>query len=371
MPTQEELNAAQAELNIANDNYAQLANRYNQYQKLFQEYAKSSPEIQNKAANAMWRALEDFYQIQEKMRTAEDRIAVAQNAVNSYNELLAQQPVQQTITRNGYNSGRNIPPTNNLDWRRDTPETINDVDNREWIPVYNDKWEIVWEQRITPDYQIWAREISRPSSFTGRKAIQPTQSATNETWEDIYNAGGWNEFKKWFNNALVDDLVLPVASAFGASDDTLWILSELKMPATEREKASKYYAYWWWGKDAADAYLQYAAMKWLTSIPKLVSWAKWAGNTYTVANSSRWIYNRPGARETVNRAWSNYSPAYLNRTTSAIKQTPKISTTPSTSSASSFRTLTPTQTNNFWRYADAHQNEPILSTVRNFTNWYL
>lgn len=111
MPTQEDINAANVELQIANDNYAQLADRYNKYQELFQTYAKSSPEIQDRAADAMWRALEDFYQIEEKMRVAEDRINLAQGVVNDYNNIIAQQPVQQTVTRNGYNSGRNISPT--------------------------------------------------------------------------------------------------------------------------------------------------------------------------------------------------------------------------------------------------------------------
>lgn len=98
MPTQEELNAAQVELDIANDNYAQLADRYNKYQQLFQTYASSSPEIQNRAADAMWRALEDYYQTQEKMRAAEERIAQAQNTINSYNEIIANQPAAQPTT---------------------------------------------------------------------------------------------------------------------------------------------------------------------------------------------------------------------------------------------------------------------------------
>jgi len=109
MPTQEDINAANVELQIANDNYAQLADRYNKYQELFQTYAKSSPEVQDRAADAMWRALEDFYQIEEKMRTAEDRINLAQSVVNNYNNIITQQPVQQTVARSNYNSGRNIP----------------------------------------------------------------------------------------------------------------------------------------------------------------------------------------------------------------------------------------------------------------------
>lgn len=111
MPTQEELNAAQVELDIANDNYAALADRYNKYQKLFQEYANASPEIQERAKEAMGYALEDFYQTQEKMRTAEDRIAVAQNALNNYNSIIASQPVQQTVTSQPTARRRIINPT--------------------------------------------------------------------------------------------------------------------------------------------------------------------------------------------------------------------------------------------------------------------
>lgn len=207
MPTQEELNAAQVELDIANDNYAALADRYNRYQKLFQEYANSSPEIKQRATEAMWRALEDYYQLQDKMRAAEDRIAVAQNTVNSYNELLAQQPVAQPVNRW---SRRKVNPnnyfwwdwwTNNWgtltspDWQTivypdgsiqfwvDQP--IANQDNTQpiieeaetfivpskstswfqvrewWNPVYNNKWEIVWEQRVsTPSFQV--REWWKP-----------------------------------------------------------------------------------------------------------------------------------------------------------------------------------------------------------------
>ena len=53
MPTQEELNAAQMELDIANDNYAAMANRYNKFQDLFKAYAKASPEMQDKAAESI------------------------------------------------------------------------------------------------------------------------------------------------------------------------------------------------------------------------------------------------------------------------------------------------------------------------------
>ena len=49
MPTQEQINEANVELQIANDNYAALANRYNQYKNVFQSYANASPETQARA----------------------------------------------------------------------------------------------------------------------------------------------------------------------------------------------------------------------------------------------------------------------------------------------------------------------------------
>lgn len=96
MPTQEELNAAQMELDIANDNYAAMANRYNKFQDLFKAYAKASPEMQDKAAESIWYALEEFYKLQQDMYAAEDRIQQAQNKWNNYNEIMANQPQQTT-----------------------------------------------------------------------------------------------------------------------------------------------------------------------------------------------------------------------------------------------------------------------------------
>lgn len=96
MPTQEELNAAQMELDIANDNYAAMANRYNKFQDLFKAYAKASPEMQDKAAESIWYALEEFYKLQQDMYAAEDRIQQAQNKWNNYNEIMAKQPQQTT-----------------------------------------------------------------------------------------------------------------------------------------------------------------------------------------------------------------------------------------------------------------------------------
>lgn len=268
MPTQEDINAANVELEIANDNYAALANKYNRYRQTFEAYANATPEQQQKAGWIIKDALNQYEQLRLDMYAAEDRIQQAQNRVNDINAAIA---AAQVAPRWGGTRRRVV-------------------------------------------------AVERPELVQHNNALRSSAvSTTPETWEDIYNSWWWNEFKKWFNNAVVDDLVLPVASALWASDDKLWILSELKIPATEREMASKYYAYWGFGKDAADAYLQYATMKWLETIPELVGWTKAVDTAYTVANSWRWIYNTPTAWQAVNRAWSNYSPAYLWRWVQALR----------------------------------------------------
>lgn len=94
MPTQEQINAAQMELDIANDNYAKLADKYNRYQRIFQSYANATPEQQERAKTAMQAALKDYQQLRLDMYATEDRIAQAQNVMNNINAQLLQQPIQ-------------------------------------------------------------------------------------------------------------------------------------------------------------------------------------------------------------------------------------------------------------------------------------
>lgn len=204
MPTQEELNAAQVELDIANDNYAQLANRYNQYQKLFQEYAKSSPAVQNRAANAMWRALEDFYQIQEKMRTAEDRIAVAQNAVNNYNNIIANQP-QQTVSSQPIARRRTVVPNETIIQPEPKPlnneplEVINIDRARPLVnnPVFNK----LNEQQYLYNYRR-PQVNSSPAIITNSEWIYWTLSPAPAIPYEIQNVRNlrWNDYLQWLKD---------------------------------------------------------------------------------------------------------------------------------------------------------------------------
>ncbi len=98
MPTQEELNAAQVELDIANDNYAATQNRLNKYQNVFEAYRNASPETQAKVSSLMQAALDDYNNLRMQQYANEDRIAVAQNAFNTINAQRAQQPTATATT---------------------------------------------------------------------------------------------------------------------------------------------------------------------------------------------------------------------------------------------------------------------------------
>lgn len=115
MPTQEQINAANVELQIANDNYAALADRYNRYNKIFESYANATPEAQERARGLMQSAMEDYNQLRQNMYAAEDRIHVAQNAVNNLNNQVAtaQAAAQQqaAIYRQWGQRRREIPTT--------------------------------------------------------------------------------------------------------------------------------------------------------------------------------------------------------------------------------------------------------------------
>lgn len=214
MPTQEELNAAQVELDIANDNYAQLADRYNKYQQLFQTYASSSPEIQNRAAAAMWRALEDYYQTQEKMKAAEERIAQAQNIMNNYNEIIASQPVVQPAKRR-------IITTQTPSWELITQEVPNTIANNtvnDWVvTVQNNRIpEGYTQEEINKYWLIWPQETivstwTPEVAWTWQSGTQswwriPTTTTNNSFWWAgwTYNADGSMTSPNWQTKVYAD-----------------------------------------------------------------------------------------------------------------------------------------------------------------------
>ena len=142
MPTQEQINAAQVELDIANDNYARMADRYNRYNRIFEYYKDASPETQKKAEWLMEQALADYNQLKLDMLAAEDRIAVAQNAVNSINETIAAQQAalaaQQTAQ---WGQRRRVVRPTNTDTVTNQPTIVNNPFARyQQVPSINSQF---------------------------------------------------------------------------------------------------------------------------------------------------------------------------------------------------------------------------------------
>ena len=153
MPTQEEMNAAKMELDIANDNYAALADKYNKYQNAFNAYINATPEQQIKAKWVMQEAFNAFQHLRLDMYAAEDRIQRAQGVINSYNNAIADQSTQAT-TQWGQRR-RQIPLTNDQlrlneylnawytvwnDWLVYTPS--GELVNQNWYNI-DSKWQFV------------------------------------------------------------------------------------------------------------------------------------------------------------------------------------------------------------------------------------
>lgn len=113
MPTQEEYNAANVELQIANDNYAALQNKYSQAIDVLKAYQNAPAETKAKVSpELLQRAVDQVNGYKVQMGVAADRIANAQNTVNGYNNIIAQQQVQAQQQAAGQRRRTIVPPTN-------------------------------------------------------------------------------------------------------------------------------------------------------------------------------------------------------------------------------------------------------------------
>lgn len=208
MPTQEELNAAQVELGIANDNYAALANKYSQFQNMFAAYRDASPEKQALAAPTLDKALRAFEELKLDMYAAEDRIQQAQNRVANYNNLIANQARQQ--------------PTRQVKTYRQTPQgTIEEViapevteavveTNTFWpTPSWSSRWR-TYTYSMTPikDFVNSVNTFPNKAKWT-MEMISATPQAISALWNtaQAYNQMTtynwlqqlWNNIQWWVN----------------------------------------------------------------------------------------------------------------------------------------------------------------------------
>lgn len=191
MPTQEEINAANVELQIANDNYAALANKYNNYMAAFKGYADASPETKAKLQGTMERALADFDQLKLNMYAAEDRIAQAQNRVNSYANI---QPV--VVTPAWGQRRRQVVVPETVIEPAPTQEVVVPAWGFWWDGWVNNNGTLVspdWATKVYPDWSI---------SFGGVWA-----EPRNQSYYDVYAQMKWTwtpsaDIANWFRWGL-------------------------------------------------------------------------------------------------------------------------------------------------------------------------
>lgn len=172
MPTQEDINAANLELQMANDNYATLANRYNQFQNVFTAYKNATPEKQALAATALDNALKAFEELKLNMYAAEDRIQQAQNRVNDYNEIIANQAVQQT-TQSRPIVKRQYP--NNYFW---------------WEWWKNESWTLISPDGVTKVYPDWSISFWEPEPVTQGEPVV-TENVWPQWTQTLLIPGQW------------------------------------------------------------------------------------------------------------------------------------------------------------------------------------
>lgn len=217
MPTQEEINAANVELQIANDNYAALANRYNNYMSAFQSYANASPEVKQKLEGTMQKALSDFENLKLNMYAAEDRIAQAQNRVNN---LATVQPV---VTPAWWTRRRVVNPQPVVE--QVVEEVVATPTNSFWWAGWsNNDWTLIspdWATKVYPNGSIefnWVAETV-PQDYYSRYAQMKwsgTPSIQIADWfrENLWKANSHtaslvrNDLaSRWFTTQQINDFV--------------------------------------------------------------------------------------------------------------------------------------------------------------------
>jgi predicted Zn-dependent protease len=99
MPTQEQINAANLELQIASDNYNRAQNKIDQYDRLFNSYMNMSDEKKKdpRMVSAMKDAIADYNNLKLQRTTNAERMNNAQVTLNEYSAQAAAQ--QQAANR--------------------------------------------------------------------------------------------------------------------------------------------------------------------------------------------------------------------------------------------------------------------------------
>ena len=179
MPTQEQINAANLELQIASDNYNRAQNKIDQYDRIFNSYMNMSDEKKRdpRIVSAMQNAIADYNNLKLERTTNIERMNNAQVALNEYNAQAAAQ--QQAATQRWWERRRVINPNPN-NWFNTTW----------WI---NDYWTMVSPDWVTRIYPNWWVGFSEPRLYS-----ELPYTPANQTNQNNMNFGP--QFWTGFNN---------------------------------------------------------------------------------------------------------------------------------------------------------------------------
>ena len=123
MPTQEELNALQVELDIAADNEIRARDRMEQYEKVFTAITEMPAEERKKLdTTVIQNAIDDYKATKQALDDSILREATAELTLRQYQNAMAQQ--QQGATYRKKTIDREVPQEEVIE---------------EWVPVYNNK----------------------------------------------------------------------------------------------------------------------------------------------------------------------------------------------------------------------------------------
>lgn len=128
MPTQEELNALQVELDIAADNEIRARDKIEQYEKVFTAITEMPAEKRKKLdTTVIQNAINDYKATKQSLDDNILREATAEFTLRQYQDAIAQQQAttqQQRTTTRRKTTNREVPQEEIVE---------------EWVPIYNDK----------------------------------------------------------------------------------------------------------------------------------------------------------------------------------------------------------------------------------------
>lgn len=194
MPTQEQINAANLELQIASDNYNRAQNRIDQYDRIFNSYMNMSDEKKRdpRIVSAMKDAIADYNNLKLERTTNMERMNNAQVALNEYNtQAAAPQVVNRWGTRGRATASKETA----------TPEQVFSIDNTWWITI----------NPYLGLYSLYAQQIAE-----GKGAwdiYDAINNAPNKTWLSVWEIYNWminaglsdaqvNDFVTWWRDHL-------------------------------------------------------------------------------------------------------------------------------------------------------------------------